>query len=403
MNNTAFYSKLGVIVARALRFARDMLLRRRNAILAHEPGLRFPSVPSVIVPDLPVTESDVVLADRLLAAYRESVKQAPLHGGIWGVIRDRQSTFIGLLEGSDPRALATYLGGMNRHDATIGTVQGIYEYDKIVANRSYRNFIALQARDKLVSLAEAVGALPCENPEQGPWGESLAIDTATLVGKIEQALDRPLTPPDIDGGLLKILSSRGLFNERDANAIYTAWLIENVFAATGFGAIAEIGAGVGRVAHWCTQFGCRSYTVFDLPHINVLQGYYLQKGNPDRAVVLYGEPRQKEAITVLPFTEFANVQPGSFDLILNQDSFPEMEADVVMSYLKRVKINSSRYFLSLNHESRPRSFGPDLQISVPEMVARAEGYRLLSRQLYWLRKGYVSELYAVGDAALRPQ
>jgi len=59
--------------------------------------------------------------------------------------------------------LARYLCNMSRQDATIGTVQGDQEFKKISRDSNYRQFIALMTKDKLVSLAEAVGAIPCEN------------------------------------------------------------------------------------------------------------------------------------------------------------------------------------------------------------------------------------------------
>ena len=60
---------------------------------------------------------------------------------------------------------------MSRQDATVGTVQGDAEHAKIVAIPAYRQFLALHAKDKLVSLAEAVGAIAVENPEAGVWVE----------------------------------------------------------------------------------------------------------------------------------------------------------------------------------------------------------------------------------------
>jgi hypothetical protein len=385
---------------RGLLRVKDILLRRQNAILAHNVGFWAAPVPSLIVPDLSVCDEDIALAERLLRAYNKATKvvENAASPDVWSAIRHQQENFLAVLEANDPRALASYLAGMNRRDATIGTVQGIHEYNKIIANRRYRAFIALQAKDKLVSLAEALGALPCENPEQGPWSESLNLKTDVLVEKVESELGFKISPPPIDGGLLKIVSSRGLFNERDVNAIYTGWLLKNTCSSASDVSLAEIGAGAGRVAYWSHQYGLGRYTIFDLPHINVLQGFYLQKALPKLRVALYGEIDPGSGIAVRPYFEFFDAAAGSFSLVLNQDSFPEIDAQVVSSYLQKIKTVSSR-FLSINHESRPRAHGGERQISVPELISRVGGYRRLTRQLYWLRKGYVVELYDVSGAA----
>jgi hypothetical protein len=41
------------------------------------------------------------------------------------------------------------------------------------------------------------------------------------------------------------------------------------------------------------------------------------------------------------------------------------------------------------------SSGGDLQLTVPELIREVSGYRRVSRVPYWLRRGYVAELYAI--------
>jgi putative sugar O-methyltransferase len=196
--------------------------------------------------------------------------------------------------------------------------------------------------------------------------------------------------------LLKIRSAHGLFNERDLNAIYTAWSLKQLLPPDA--ALAEIGAGSGRVAYWSWRFGFRSLTIFDLPHINVIQGYYLIKALPGAPITLFGETAAEESrqgVTILPGHRIHSDVTGHFDLVLNQDSFPEIDMDAVRSYLQRIKALSNRYFLSINHESRPRSVDGKLQLNVPQVVAEVGGYRRAWRMPYWLRRGYVFELYEI--------
>ena len=372
--------------------------------LAHAFGDAPPAVASVIVPDLAPTEQDVRIAARLLVAYRRAAAEearrgcAP-RGDCWAWIRTLQPDFLGTLDRNDPADLAAYLCNMSRRDATIGTDQGNLEYDRLRSDPAYRDRFALRYKDKLVSLAEAVGAVPCENPEQGAWGRALHADAGEVAAAIGRVLNIDITPPPIDGGLLKVVAGRGLFSERDCSALFTAWSLRQVFGSLADAALCEIGAGSGRVAYWSRRFGCASYTVFDLPHINVIQGFYLLKALNEDGVSLYGEAAGG-ATTVLPYFAKDGVPARSFDLVLNQDSFPEIEASVVRDYLAWIKTVSRRYFLSLNHESKPLTIGGgEPQVSVPELVAEAGGYRRVSRAPYWLRRGYVAELYRVDLAA----
>ena len=185
---------------------------------------------------------------------------------------------------------ARYLCNVSRHDAAVGITQGDDEYKRIAWSGSYRDFLALMTKDKLVSLAEAVGSLPVENPEEGLSGVNLNTDPDELVASISRQLGVDIAPPDIDGGLFKLEHAvLHLFHERDANAIFTAWLLKRVLGGRTAPRICEIGAGSGRVAYWIRRLGLASHTIIDLPHVNVVQGYYLLKTVPADQVVLYGE------------------------------------------------------------------------------------------------------------------
>jgi hypothetical protein len=392
-------------VRRIPAILQGLYLNRRDSVIAHSVGLRKPGIPSLIVPDLQPTDRDRLIAERLLGAYAkcradEAARRSTPKPDVWSRIREQQSGFLQILDSNDPSTLAGYLCNMSRHAATTGTVQGDLEFKRIRKSSSYRRFITLQAKDKLVSLAEAVGAIPCENPEQGAWGKSLHVDIDLLVEKIEQVLGLDISPPPIDGGLLKIRSAKALFNERDLNALFAAWRLKQILARTEAASICEIGAGSGRVAYWSHRLGFSSYAILDLPHINVIQGYYLLKSLPDARMILYGESDRIQVtnrIAILPYFRIDAIEPDQFDLVLNQDSFPEINRDTVLEYLVWIKKASRQFFCSINHESRPRSAGGDLQISVPELVGEVGGYRRVSRVPYWLRRGYVEELYTITD------
>ena len=170
-----------------LSILRNLDLEHNNDILSHSMGTRTPYVESLIVPDIDPTSRDIIIADRLLKAYQRSIEGERSHKAVqqvdlWSHIKKMQPTFLEVLHRGDPASLAAYLCNMCRHDATIGTVQGNLENQRIRRKSRYRDFVTLLIKDKLVSLAEAVGAIPCENPEQGRWGENLHLSTDFLVG-----------------------------------------------------------------------------------------------------------------------------------------------------------------------------------------------------------------------------
>ena len=65
-------------------------------------------------------------------------------------------------------------------------------------------------------------------------------------------------------------------------------------------------------------------------------------------------------------------------------------------YLIKIREISRQYFLSINHESRPPGADDSFtQINVQQLVDEVGGYKRLTRDPYWLRRGYVMELYEI--------
>jgi hypothetical protein len=89
----------------------------------------------------------------------------------------------------------------------------------------------------------------------------------------------------------------------------------------------------------------------------------------------------------------------TFDLVLNSDSFPEIPRDVVAGYLRAIARKSRRYFFSINQESEG-PMGPHRipQTVVPRLADEVPALSRVQRFPYWLRRGYVEELYEVGGS-----
>jgi hypothetical protein len=72
---------------------------------------------------------------------------------------------------------------------------------------------------------------------------------------------------------------------------------------------------------------------------------------------------------------------------------PEMDHATVDQYVRWIRRVCDGLFLTINHESRPPC-GENLRhVNVAEVVGEVGGFELVDRYPYWLRGGYVVELY----------
>jgi hypothetical protein len=351
------------------------------------------------------TGDDELIAERLLKSYHKAkedekrVANKP-NSDLWDILQDAvHKDFIQLLEKNDPAALAQYLGEMSKLSITHGMTQGTENYDQLISSEDFRRRSAAFYMDKLVALGEAIGCLPCENPESGRWGENLYVDIDELVARIEKVVGIDITPPKISGGLFGVDSKNGIYHFRDINSIYTAWRIRELVKDRHNPAICEIGAGTGRVAYYCYKMGIKNLTIIDLPYVSVISGYYLIKSLPEANIVLYGENSQgtTDSIRCYPYWCFVDIPDNSFELTLNQDSFPEIERNTVLEYLRQIRRNTKQYFLSINQECQAPQTGPhNLQLVVSELIGSlGNAYERVYRFPYWVREGHVEELFRI--------
>ncbi len=193
--------------------------RQRRRLLQHRSGRRL-AIASTIVPEKRPSGEDVAIAERLLAAHvavAEDARAQRVEGrpDKWTIHYEDQDSIASLLQGDDPAALATYLCNVARHSAAAGFLQGRLHYEMIRRDPAFRRWVMLGTLDKLVSLAEALGASSVENPEEWAASPGLRRDPGELVERIERRLGLELVPPDSDGCLLKLVTPRGSFTEWD--------------------------------------------------------------------------------------------------------------------------------------------------------------------------------------------
>ncbi len=333
------------------------------------------------------TREDIYITERIMAALRRALADDPRRNSteikdLWDIIqRDQFNDFFEAYRSGDTRRVAAYLCNMHRHSLGHGISDFSIEHYNAVSPKLRKQHTAL-IKDKMVSFGEAVGSVPyAEAGENG----SLYVDPGALVQSIERAVGIDITPPNIDGGVVKIQMGKGHFSLRDIYSSYTAWRINQILHGKE-GALCEIGAGLGKTALYAYRFGFVDYSIFDLPIANVAQAWYLIKSGI--RVVLYGENKQPAgSVKILPY--WAYVPDKKYVLTLNADSFPEISEDIVRRYLETIKRTTTDYFLSINQE-QGAPYWQDRSKShliVPQLISSVGGFWRIYRFPFWLRRG----------------
>jgi len=353
------------------------------------------------------TPSDLVLCERLVTAYRKALRDTSESqdlSAIWSEnTRHHNTKLVSALKQGDPAPLAGLLSAMFRQSFLYGIATGNLYVDG--RTRIGSRVWSLKCLDDLVSLAESLGVVRTECPEQGVLGYAFCDGLEALVAKIEAALGMRIGFPDV-GAPYGIKIADTLITVESSEHIYAAVRINQAIrcqlkperAATPN--IVEIGGGFGGTGYWLMtlrKMAGGSYTMIDLPLANVLQGYFLSKVLGESQVSLYGESKTGDAVQttvrVLPTTAIHSLTDWCADVLINQNSMPEMPEQAVADYLCWARDNLQGFFYSYNQEAYSPVNGIP-QVLVPAIIARVGGFRLLSRNCSWLRRGYVEEVYA---------
>jgi hypothetical protein len=225
------------------------------------------------------------------------------------------------------------------------------------------------------------------------------MDPGEVVKAIEHDLGVSIEPPEGAMYVVGIDTGRGVYHYRHLNAIYTAARVASLTEPGD--AVAEYGAGLGVAALYAKRLGLVDYTLYDLPLVNVFAGNFLMNALGPGAVSLHGETPTEETIKVLPYWRCADAPTERFNLSLNQDSFPEIDEMMVREYLRQIQRTTRRWFLSINHEAGSPMDETRTQHVLPNIVRDFPGFHRVSRAPYWIREGYVEELYRLDDRPRR--
>jgi hypothetical protein len=174
---------------------------------------------------------------------------ADQYGALWArITNEHHREAVELLETCDAAGLARYLFNMHKEHIVHGVSQGKPAYEGLQSQAPMRQGLSTFYRDKLVSLAEALGCLAVEDPEKtGKWGENLYRDVEDVIGRIEEHLGICIAPPNITAGLYGIRTSAGPLDQRAIDAIYAGYRIRQVLGEMNR-SVCEIGSGLGWAA-----------------------------------------------------------------------------------------------------------------------------------------------------------
>jgi hypothetical protein len=115
---------------------------------------------------------------------------------------------------------------------------------------------------------------------------------------------------------------------------------------------------------------------------------------------LEGEPQLESAVKIRAFWNCTQVDDKSIKLTANQDSFPEIDRALLDQYLKEIHRFTQKDFLSINHESESVISGSTRHLNVSKVLRDDPRFKRQYRMPYWLRSGYVEELYRITGRAL---
>jgi putative sugar O-methyltransferase len=382
-----------------LNHERDRWHDRRRRIVQHPPVHGQPDIRLSRTQAQPGTRH-IEIAERLIRAFiaasRDEADQRIAGAGddLWTVIqRGELASFWGVMERKDPRALSEYLLQFGQNGTGFG---GLTFYQDGYNQIKDESHIALSYFDKAVSLAEAMGCLQYENPEQGRWGENLYRNADEIFDAIEKEFGAPITPPQHTTGVFGIQTSRGVFHYRHLNALYAAWRIRRMLSSPA-DAVCEYGGGLGTIPYFLRVLGILDYTIYDIPISNVFAGHFLMNSLSPEDVVLYGEKGGANTIKVLPYWECRGAPDKCFGVTINQDSFPEIDETMVRVYLSEIQRTTRDIFISINQEGEAPIPVGGRNLNISRLMNSFPLFYRLHRSRYWIREGYVEEVYGIRD------
>jgi len=251
----------------------------------------------------------------------------------------------------------------------------------------------LVCMDRLVTLAEAVGARRQWHPEADTWADPIQQSPDDVIGSIEKVLGIRLDFPSPFRQAFGLPTARGLVSDRAIHAIYLAFrMVQLSQQPPGRSCFLEIGGGLGRAAYYSHRLGVRQYVIVDIPVTLACAAYFLMCSVGPERIALPGEGGEATAAICLMAPEDFLKHRKNYDVAASVDAITEFALETSRKYLMKVA-ESSPVMMSINHELNAEMFR--------DLCLQTRGVLPASRFPYWLRKGYVEEVAMSGDKVVR--
>jgi hypothetical protein len=368
-------------------------------------GGRIPRCAIEVRPPRPVTAQDVLLCERLIAAFTKASSDAHSAASpedIWGwIIDNHHPKLLDTLERRNARDLAQLLSSMFQEDFMWGLMgdAGVSHHRRRFGSR----ILSLRALDSLVSLAEAVGAVSAETTGQGQAGAVFDEGLSELVRRTNEAVGLQIDFPDV-GMPYGLVVDGIMITPNTPEEVYAALRLDRArlnhlpLRSEQATKVVEVGGGYGGMCYWFLRMrpGIGQYTIVDLPITNLIQGYFLAQALGATTVSFFGEPSAQ--VTILPNTALAEVATP-FDILVNKDGLTIMPHGTMISYLEWGRANCDGLFFSYNQESRAVYHGEWVQGVVSEAIDRIGGFTRTRRDNSWLLQGHIEEIYIPSEGS----
>jgi len=330
---------------------------------------------------------DCALIARLVAAFNNSDEAACYgRGSQWQTIRSMHTAVASALVRRDLDAVGTALQRPDQSDIFYG-FEDLGRWSlKAYEHPGQCDVYAAHCYGLLQRLAQAVGALREPNPEAIGRVYDVPPPSA-LATLVERALGFSIAPPAPYPNYRGLETDRGVLGERVLNALYCAYRVRQLTQGITRPRVLEIGAGLGRLAHYAYLAGITDYWIVDLPLTSLSHGHFLATAlGGDRVVFDHeSEGSAHDRIRIVNSERFFRESLPTFDLVVNVDSLTELGRPLAERYLNVIAARAN-LFLSVNHEAN------EFTVSGLETTARV--FDRSQRHPYWLRRGYVEELFS---------
>ena len=386
-----------------LRFGHDVLdLRMANWVVRRPEWLRAKSNNdrATLLPPLGLeAEVNIDIANRIIAmsaaASQKNQGAIAPQESMWGtLLQTHYGRLRSLVEKGDGAELAKFQSHIFRTE----TVNG-YTYGSTFDSWPHRwHYLPVQIELSVVQLAESLGLIRAECHEQGEtafWRRICSEEE--LIGKLEDFFGFRIEQPRF-GDPKGILFGGRFLTRETCSHLYTAHRMRTAIDRKGIPAplkIVEIGGGFGGTCYWLRKLlGQRitHYAIVDLPEVGLVQASFLGSQHPEDLALEGENAAGKESIIqLIPHFAIEDIdfQPN---VLINQDSMPEMPQSEVERYLDWATRNLDGLFLSFNQETY-NPFDGVHQNYLPEIVSRFPKFARISRDASWDRRGYVEEVY----------